>query len=102
MAHMPNQYCCAACRVVKTLQVMGELIQQAPLNIWQGQSMQANITFFYDALGGCERILRVCASSKRGLGMTVEMYAGLVCPLCRIHNLYDQCHGRKQRSLLSS
>ena len=75
---LADQFSHATGRVVKTLQVMGELIQQAPLNIWQGQSMQANITYFYDALGGCERILRVSASSKERVGCGRWMLAGIV------------------------
>lgn len=45
-------------KVVKSLQVMGEIIQATPLTIAQAATMQENLAFFYDALGGCERILR--------------------------------------------
>ena len=37
---------------------MSELLAQTELTPWQRQQLQADMTFFHDALGGCERILK--------------------------------------------
>lgn len=45
-------------RPVKCLSIMSEVLQQADLSPWQRQQFQIDITYFYDTLGGCERILK--------------------------------------------
>lgn len=45
-------------RVVRALALLAEVVRQAPLNPIQQQMMMANVQFFYDALGMCERIYR--------------------------------------------
>ena len=38
--------------------MLSELTRQLKVDAFQALQMQENVTFFYDALGGCERLLR--------------------------------------------
>ncbi|GFR42220.1 hypothetical protein Agub_g3113 [Astrephomene gubernaculifera] len=50
--------CAAQHRPIKAISMLSELTRQLPLSQLQALQMQENVTFFYDALGGCERLLR--------------------------------------------
>ncbi|KAG2430648.1 hypothetical protein HYH02_013646 [Chlamydomonas schloesseri] len=45
-------------RPIKAISVLSELTRQLSITQFQALQMQENCTFFYDALGGCERLLR--------------------------------------------
>jgi putative membrane protein len=45
-------------RVVKVLTVLGQLSQQANIDIIARQMMQLNVQVYYDCMGACERIIR--------------------------------------------
>lgn len=45
-------------RPIKAISMLSELTRQLSITEFQALQMQENVTFFYDALGGCERLLR--------------------------------------------
>lgn len=45
-------------RPIKAISMLSELTRQLDINQFQALQMQENVQFFYDALGGCERLLR--------------------------------------------
>ncbi|GLI63083.1 hypothetical protein VaNZ11_005985 [Volvox africanus] len=50
--------CHAQHRPIKAISMLSELTRQLSITEFQALQMQENVTFFYDALGGCERLLR--------------------------------------------
>ncbi|EFJ52805.1 hypothetical protein VOLCADRAFT_102778 [Volvox carteri f. nagariensis] len=52
------QSCVNAFWPIKAISMLSELTRQLPISQFQALQMQENVTFFYDALGGCERLLR--------------------------------------------
>ncbi|GIL77875.1 hypothetical protein Vretimale_6511 [Volvox reticuliferus] len=50
--------CSAQHRPIKAISMLSELTRQLSITEFQALQMQENVTFFYDALGGCERLLR--------------------------------------------
>ncbi|GFR45930.1 hypothetical protein Agub_g7392, partial [Astrephomene gubernaculifera] len=45
-------------RPVRAIHAISQIIQSVPLHPIHQQQMSANLTFFHDVLGGCERLLR--------------------------------------------
>ncbi|GLC69357.1 hypothetical protein PLESTF_000820400 [Pleodorina starrii] len=53
-----DMLCNAQHRPIKAISMLSELTRQLSISEFQALQMQENVTFFYDALGGCERLLR--------------------------------------------